>query len=107
MVKNCGQNFLFFYCTGYPEKCQRLCGKFRTAYRTTHVFSKKSVQIEKIAGNARVLIKSRILRKNRAIFDPFQERTQKASCKNEKISEPLPHQAAPAERSWRGVLRVL
>ena len=63
------------------------------------------MQIEKIAGNARILIKSRILRKNRAVFEPFQERTQKASCKNEKISEPLPHQAAPAERSWRGVLR--
>ena len=34
-------------------------------------------------------VKSRILWGNRAVF------------------ESLPHQAAPAERSWRGVLRVL
>ena len=28
-----------------------------------------------------------------------------ASCRNRTLSEPLPHKAAPAERSWRGVLR--
>ena len=30
---------------------------------------------------------------------------EKASCRNEMISEPLPHKADPTERSWRGVLR--
>ena len=29
---------------------------------------------------------------------------EKASCRNEIISEPLPHKADPTEHSWRGVL---
>ncbi|MEI3020518.1 MAG: hypothetical protein V8T52_09445 [Ruminococcus sp.] len=81
--------------------------KIQNSVQNYPCFFQKIRADRKIAGMHEFEVKSRILRKNRAIFEPFQERTQKASCKNKKISEPLPHQAAPAEHSWRGVLRVL
>ena len=35
----------------------------------------------------------------------MEKQAQKVLCRNRTISEPLPYKAAPAERSWRGVLR--
>ena len=34
----------------------------------------------------------------------LQKQSRKTSCRNEMISEPLPHKADPTEHSWRGVL---